>query len=457
MQIHKIRLGHATNSSSTHSLIMLDDAEDTGITGEFGWDFFTAASLTARESYFSILLRNALSGYLNYETAGRIVQALTGVDVGTNYYDNYIDHQSVYTLPVSRDGKGIDWGFYEAFKAFILQDGLVILGGNDNDEKCHPLLGQGKSVCLPIPQNTRNQYWARRDSDYWALFNPSTGAKIRFSFDDLDRRIEKASAPELIDLRITNYCTMGCPYCYMDSGLNGKHAENITDIVYPLADLGVFEVAIGGGEPTEHPKFAELVGSLHRHGIVPNFSTRNHNWFHVPANRELLQKVGKVGFSVSNSRETRNFCEDVVDRYDLHHKIAFHVVDETMRRYDLQSLLSLACDRSIDVTILGFKEVGRGKGFAKKSDSWIEAVRAMREAKQPLPRIGIDTAIVQGYGKELKKLHVHSVLLAGGEGKFSMYIDLVDGVVGRSSYERDTFVEVGKLDATSISEAFQEW
>jgi len=465
MQIHSVRLGFATNSSSTHSLVMIPDdvsVKDKDVSGRFGWEPFTAISYEAKNRYLSILLREALTERVNVETATRIVKALTGVELGCDYWGeyDYIDHQSVYTLPVSRDGRGLNWEFYEAFSRYLLQDNLAILGGNDNDCLVHPSSTCCTPADIPVPKDSYYQFWARHDEkyDFWTLFNPSTGAKIRFSFDDREKLIEKASTPELVDLRITNYCTMNCPYCYQNSSKDGLHGQSISRIVNTLTELQVFEVAVGGGEPTEHPKFGDLVRRLYSKDIVVNFSTRNYNWFHIPANRELLGCVGGVAFSVSNSNEARKFVRDVVNRYGLHDKISFHVVDRVMKRFDLSSLLELAEGACIPVTLLGFKDVGRGAGFSEKRDSWVMAVQHLREYKKRLPRLGVDTAIVQEYKKELEELYVSTIMTAGDEGKFSMYIDLVDNVVGRSSYEHDTFVDVPeKMPADLIEKAFAQW
>ena len=55
MRIHNVRLGFATNSSSTHSLIFLPKAQDNYNEGGFGWDNFTLASKEANLDFVAVL------------------------------------------------------------------------------------------------------------------------------------------------------------------------------------------------------------------------------------------------------------------------------------------------------------------------------------------------------------------------------------------------------------------
>ena len=117
---------------------------------------------------------------------------------------------------------------------------------------------------------------ARYDSPHWVVFNRGTGAKVRLTFttcppgpyqdnpvteDTLKARkflkgpqveVTKAAAPELVDIKITDYCPFGCKYCYQGSTAKGTHAktDTINTLSYALGRMHVFEVALGGGEPT---------------------------------------------------------------------------------------------------------------------------------------------------------------------------------------------------------------
>ena len=215
MKIHNVRLGLANNSSSSHSLIFLKGAKDLDDDvdhNEFGWSNFTAGSEEAKRSYLALTLDRSLRSITSPEMAEAIVNAWAGRDADP---DGHVDHQSVYAMPLTWDEKGIDKQFFDEFKAFLLQENLAILGGNDNDNTKHPL-DNGKSFTLDLLRDgSPNGMVARKDqtSNYWMIFNRNNGTKIRFSFDQKAKAPTKADFPELVDLKITDYCPFDCSYC----------------------------------------------------------------------------------------------------------------------------------------------------------------------------------------------------------------------------------------------------
>jgi radical SAM protein with 4Fe4S-binding SPASM domain len=84
------------------------------------------------------------------------------------------------------------------------------------------------------------------------------------------------SAPLEVHLSVTNACSAGCGHCYMGSGprdegeLSGDEVRQAIDL---LADMGVFHVALGGGEALERPDFLDLAAYVRDRGMVPNLTT----------------------------------------------------------------------------------------------------------------------------------------------------------------------------------------
>src|SRR5258708_6004639 len=68
--------------------------------------------------------------------------------------------------------------------------------------------------------------------------------------------------PPLVWLELTRRCNLECPHCYIDGGLAregempGSEFHRLLD---EFADMGVWAVAMTGGEPTLHPDFIPLV------------------------------------------------------------------------------------------------------------------------------------------------------------------------------------------------------
>ncbi|MBF0430588.1 MAG: radical SAM protein [Fibrobacteria bacterium] len=83
------------------------------------------------------------------------------------------------------------------------------------------------------------------------------------------------SAPTEVHFSVTNQCGQGCEGCYMDSGKAGDE-ELSTDALKThfktLRDMGVFHVALGGGEAFNRPDFREIVSWCKEIGLVPNLT-----------------------------------------------------------------------------------------------------------------------------------------------------------------------------------------
>lgn len=139
MKIFNVRLGLATNSSSTHSIIFLPggsaDQEIDGSSG-FGWQSFVCASPQAKRDYLAAAIFENLRGAGGEEIAMAVAKAWT--EGGRVNAKSYIDHDSQLTLPRAWDGRGLDRVFVEEFREFLLRDGVLVLGGNDNDSESIP-------------------------------------------------------------------------------------------------------------------------------------------------------------------------------------------------------------------------------------------------------------------------------------------------------------------------------
>jgi len=442
MQIFNVRFGLATNSSSSHSLIFLNEGvqpEDYHADGEFGWGHFTATSETAKLRYLAVLLRDRLSWELPDHIAQLVIRDWVG-DIERDA-DDYIDHQSHYFLPSEFGTNLPDKQFFEAMKEYFLQPRLAILGGNDNTEYSHPLLN-GDGFNLPVPQDCgyRNKFTCRYDEQYnfWTIFEEETGTKVRFRFshEPKDMVPEKATAPELVDIKITNFCPFACDFCYQSSTLKGLHADMGYELYDVLKELKVFEVALGGGEPTLHPSFVNILSSFRDHGIVPNFTTRNLGWLRKPKlAADIMEKCGAFAFSAGNEKEIQEL-RTLVDHNEIsHNRVNIHFVMGTIdSKYTFNRLLKQCHDCGFRATLLGYKPVGFGENFNPASYNWwLNEVKELKEDHR-CPNIAVDTVLAAQYEQEILAADVPSYLFSTKDGNFSCYIDMVEQKVGPSSY-----------------------
>jgi radical SAM protein with 4Fe4S-binding SPASM domain len=122
----------------------------------------------------------------------------------------------------------------------------------------------------------------RHTLGYNFVADPDTGVTFRWGSALADDPLV-APWPELADISISNRCGAGCGYCYRDSRPSGDlmgldaYMTVLDQLTHP--ELGsVFQVALGGGEPTEHPQLADILRATRRRGIVPNYTTNGLNW-----------------------------------------------------------------------------------------------------------------------------------------------------------------------------------
>jgi len=271
----------------------------------------------------------------------------------------------------------------------------------------------------------------------------------------------KAVTPELVDLKITNFCTRGCRYCYQDSTKEGKHAEpqNVEKIIDALALLKVFEIAVGGGEPTTHPDFVRFLKRARRLDIVPNFSTRELGWTREPdVAVEIAKEIGGFAYSVEIDNDVRALSRAITIMdyacklkvgYDFFRVPAvsaqFILGTGCLNKSMFKQLLLTACVLQLPVTLLGFKPYGRAAQQIRHPVSfWVDAVQELQKEGN-CPTIGIDTCIAACYQEQLKSMRIDPRCYQTEEGKVSCYIDAVEGYVSRSSYDPNS---IDPLDLT---------
>ena len=84
------------------------------------------------------------------------------------------------------------------------------------------------------------------------------------------------SAPTEVHYAVTDRCGCACSNCYMNAG-KGESADLLADQIKmhlsALRDMGVFHVALGGGEAFERSDFGDIVNYCREIGLVPNLTT----------------------------------------------------------------------------------------------------------------------------------------------------------------------------------------
>jgi organic radical activating enzyme len=473
MRLHKVRLGFACNSSSTHSIIFLkpgQKVEDNDVQErEFAWDYFTAASTAAKRQYVAIHLYQALVHEMGHDIAEAVASSwVPGAEFEPGSPVGHVDHQSVMVLPQTWKGTGVDKAFFEEWKAFMLRDDVVVLGGNDNDDNTHPLADINGSFHLPLPRDAApGGLVARKDprTGVWVVFDRKTGTKIRFTFDSPTSTVkphEKAHAPELVDIKITDNCPFGCSFCYQGSTHEGKHADyqrSLSSLPYILGEMRVFEVALGGGEPTLHPNFLDLLQAFRRYGVIPNFTTKNLAWLRDPAVwPKVIDEIGSFAYSATSHTEVEKLASLLAINGIDRSKVAVQFVMGSSNLYELETIARECAKNHIRLTLLGYKTTGRGKDVKPEPyKGWLAMFQKLQKDGHYV-NLGIDTALARESSTDLAKAKIHPNLYETNEGLTSMYIDGVAMKLGPSSYVEDIAMKrVESLTKESILGAFSQW
>jgi hypothetical protein len=464
-QLVNARFGFATNSSSSHSIIVAQGIEDSlmSIDGamSYGWGNFTLASQAEKAKYIATTMVNH---YRNVFKMGRdetlaLVRRFFDENLANveddDIWDSYIDHQSNPYYPTPRNSEAGMAPLWKLLKKHIVEaEDVVILGGNDNGDG-HPLNGQGpiidfydKAATLDSYGGSGRYFHCDSESGHFTVFSPSCGTRLRFTAPDAAPP-ETSAHPELIDVKITDYCGMNCDYCYMDSTEKGQHARTdiLRNLSYSLRNLGTFEVAIGGGEPTEHPDFVEIIRNFHRNGVIPSFSTQSWTWLEKPEIYEAVaQYCGAVALSTQKPEHIVPWLKQCHERginAHFHYVLGLNPLENLERFFNVlkgDALKDAGIERSEigygakHIVLLAHKKVGRAEDSSPHPYAgWGQTVKEYAGWNW---NVAIDSFLVTDVEKEFNALvgkggrisgyGVNRKLYENSDGRFSMYYDAVE-------------------------------
>ena len=261
------------------------------------------------------------------------------------------------------------------------------------------------------------------------------GTKIRYNTLDFFT----PEKPESMDVKITNCCDMGCPMCHEDSKPNGKHGDILNvpffDTLNPYT-----EIAIGGGNPLSHPDLIPFLEQLKSKKLIPSMTV---NQVHFMKNlgliEELVNKKLIYGIGVSLNSVNDEFIE-VIRKFP---NAVVHVINGIVHPTQLEEL----ANKGLKILILGYKEFRRGNVMYANMGSVIEEMKSSLYNILPtmindnwFDVVSFDNlAIKQLNPKRLMSDEQWNQFYLGDDGKFSMYIDLVNQEFAKSSVSTERY------------------
>ena len=248
------------------------------------------------------------------------------------------------------------------------------------------------------------------------------GTKVRETFDENATEFI-AEYPECMDVKITNRCGKGCSWCHENSTPEGDHGEILTakfwDTLKPYT-----EIAIGGGNPLEHPDLVTFLIKLKNLKLIPNMTV---NQTHFMQNWALLKFLCEekliYGLGVSLVEPTEDFIEKIKEFPNA----VIHIINGVVKKEQLAKL----ANNDLKVLILGYKEFRRGVTYLEEHLVQVEMNKMA--LYDYLPDMLNEFKVVSFDNLALEQLEVKRLLTEeewnefymGNDGKYTMYIDLV--------------------------------
>lgn len=240
--------------------------------------------------------------------------------------------------------------------------------------------------------------------------------------------------PESLDVKITNYCDLGCKYCHENSTIKGEHA-NLEKLKAVLISLpaGV-ELAIGGGNPLDHPNLIEFLIWCQERGLICNITVnQRHLKKHLATLETLIEEklIYGLGISIVN-----NHYKEIEYLKTLTNNIVYHLIAGVNNVSELDSLNSIG---NCKVLILGYKNFGRGVNYySKEVDKNIELWQKQLPSYLGKFSISFDNlALEQLNIQSMVSKNIWDSFYMGDDFSFTMYIDAVKQEYGPTSMSND--------------------
>lgn len=255
----------------------------------------------------------------------------------------------------------------------------------------------------------------------------SDGTKIRETKDDEFI----PSFAENMDVKICNYCDMGCKFCHEGSTINGKFGnilnEKFIDTLHPYQ-----EIAIGGGDATSHPDLIPFLKKLKEQKVIANMTV---NQIHFEKKHELIKKLVDekliYGLGVSLVNPTKHFIE-LIKQYP---NTVIHVINGVLKPSDIKALEN----NNLKMLILGYKHLRRGNEYFEEEQNDIETkqqwlYKNLEDIIQKFKVVSFDNlAIEQLDVKRLLTQEEWDEFYMGDDGKVTYYVDMVERKFAQSS------------------------
>ena len=474
----------ATNSSSTHSVVYKNKEqvfEDLGIFDNNYYDRCTETIAASREAKIRYIFSNIFRWNELVELmSARYPEMKEYYPMVKNYYDIYCNEDKWKELHAARGDEYLElWSdldsynfgdhsrgslynprelalSYEYLCNIIDSPDIVIVGGSDECDFVYDTI----KGCVEV--SSQFEYMDKitdkvKNGNYYILYGSvfSRKEKLRVQVDSIPDMIPEY--PELVDMKITDVCQHKCPFCYMASTPNGKHAE-LKD-VYNLIHQFKYktEFALGGGNVLLHPYFTSIVKRISEKNHIANITIRYDDVETIKRNTKLKSAIKKyvsgIGISVQSANDVDVATDFINQMLDIGKHVSLHIIPEMIgvdtsvdiftkmkdinqRQMSLHKNDNTYIPNFCRVLFLGLKQSGRAKNLTHNLLTADELTLLRKESGYVF---NVDTAFINTYSDWFKEMYDgdEEFFLTRHEGEYSMFIDAVNNKAYASSYKTD--------------------
>lgn len=273
---------------------------------------------------------------------------------------------------------------------------------------------------------TNSRFIKYQNGNYEVIIDLKTGTKVRQN--DLDYFY--AEFPESMDIKITNWCDMNCPFCHERSSTEGKHGD-IMNIPFFESLHPYTELAIGGGNPLAHPDLIPFLEKCKEKKLIPSITVHE---YHFEEYYSLLEKLrdDKLIYGLGVSISVCN--QDFLNKFKKFPNGVLHVINGIIRTETLERLKY----QNLKILILGYKNFGRGVTYDYNEENQKNLYIQLRNIIKEnwFDTVSFDNLAIQQLDVvRLMPDYKWKEFYMGDDGTATMYVDLVNQNCARSSTE----------------------
>jgi hypothetical protein len=230
--------------------------------------------------------------------------------------------------------------------------------------------------------------------------------------------------PSSVDMKITDWCALGCVFCHESSTTNG--AEGDYDfMIQSLKQLprGT-EIALGGGETLSYSRIIDLLREMKNLGLVANITTNQGNLkTYYPLLERIIDEDLVYGIGISITSNNYTYIKKVTEKSS---NVVFNIIAGIHNPSVIDEIASHV--ENPKFALLGYKTHGFGKSYRN-----ISVDRSIKQWYMYTPTyfgkymISFDNLSIEQLN--MKRMFTDSAwdkYYIGDEGSHSMYIDSIN-------------------------------